>query len=105
MKSTRRADLRETSGKRGKTRRIRRILGIRAIMGTGVLAASVDDPKRYAEPWGGQIPMKRLPQQVYEYACHEGNDSLRGVLSGARYQESLEAEDRADPPEDEPAPN
>jgi hypothetical protein len=29
---------------------------------------------------------------LYEYGCHEGNYALGGVLSGARYQESLGAE-------------
>ncbi len=52
---------------------------------------TVNDPTMYTEPWGGEIPIKRFDQQLYEYACHEGNYSLAGVLSGARYQESLEA--------------
>lgn len=54
---------------------------------------TVDDPGTYTEPWGGQIPMKRQEQRLYEYACHEGNYSLPGVLSGARYQESMDPED------------
>ena len=48
---------------------------------------TVDDPTTYTEPWGGEIPMKALHGQLYEYACHEGNYSLAGILSGARYQE------------------
>ncbi len=53
---------------------------------------TVDDPKRFTEPWGGEIPINKLHAQLYEYACHEGNYSLSGVLSGARYQERMEAE-------------
>ena len=48
---------------------------------------TIDDPTTYAEPWGGEIPMKALHNQLYEYACHEGNYALSNVLSGARYQE------------------
>ncbi len=47
----------------------------------------VDDPATYVEPWGGQVPMTRFDDQLYEYACHEGNYALFGVLSGARYEE------------------
>ena len=51
---------------------------------------TVDDPATYAEPWGGQIPMMAMPDQLYEYACQEGNYALSGVLSGARYEESVD---------------
>ena len=34
--------------------------------------------------------MKALHDQLYEYACHEGNHNLVGILRGARYQERLE---------------
>ena len=55
---------------------------------------TVDDPTTYTEPWGGEIPMKALHGQLYEYACHEGNYSLAGILSGARYQERQAAQNR-----------
>ncbi len=51
----------------------------------------VDDPSTYVEPWGGQIPMMAMDDQLYEYACHEGNYALSGVLSGARYEERAAA--------------
>ena len=53
---------------------------------------TLEDPTTYTESWGGQIPLKRFEDRLYEYACHEGNYSFSGVLSGARYQERLEAE-------------
>ncbi len=53
---------------------------------------TIEDPTTYTEPWGGEIPFKRFEDRLYEYACHEGNYSLYGVLSGARYQERMEAE-------------
>ena len=52
---------------------------------------TVHDPASYTEPWGGQIPMTRMDDQLYEYACHEGNYALSGVLSGARYEERAAA--------------
>jgi hypothetical protein len=48
---------------------------------------TVDDPDNYTEIWGGQIPMTRFDDLLYEYSCHEGNYALEGVLSGARYEE------------------
>ena len=57
---------------------------------------TVDDPARWTQSWGGQIPINQLHARVYEYACHEGNYSLTGVLSGARYQERMEAQGASD---------
>ena len=54
---------------------------------------TIDDPTTYTEPWGGQVPMLALDDLIYEYACHEGNYALANTLSGARYQERLDAED------------
>ena len=51
---------------------------------------TVDDPS-YTEQWGGEVPFLRFDNLLHEYACHEGNYSLAGVLSGARYEESLAA--------------
>ena len=53
-------------------------------------------PMTYTRAWGGEVPFKRLDEQVYEYACHEGNYALFNVLSGARAQER---EGRREPPE------
>jgi hypothetical protein len=33
------------------------------------------------------IPLQRSSKRVYEYACHEGNYSLAGILAGARAEE------------------
>ena len=52
----------------------------------------VEDPATFTAPWGGQIPFERFEQQLYEYACHEGNYSLQGVLSGARFEEQQASE-------------
>lgn len=57
---------------------------------------TVDDPLNFTEPWGGEVPMNALDGQIYEYACHEGNYALQNVLSGARYQERMEAQEEGD---------
>ena len=49
---------------------------------------SVDDPKVYARPWKAEMPLNASKGPVYEYACHEGNYSLPGILAGARKAES-----------------
>ena len=52
----------------------------------------VEDATMFTEPWGGEIPFERFDQQLFEYACHEGNYSLPGVLSGARFEEAQAGE-------------
>jgi hypothetical protein len=48
---------------------------------------TVDDPKIYAQPWRAQMPLNASKGPVYEYACHEGNYALPGILAGARVAE------------------
>jgi hypothetical protein len=52
---------------------------------------TVDDPAMYTRSWGGELPFVKMDDLIYEYACHEGNYSLEGVLRGARYEESQQA--------------
>jgi hypothetical protein len=47
----------------------------------------VDDPEQYTQIWKGEMPMRTASGAVYEYACHEGNYGLLGILAGAREQE------------------
>jgi hypothetical protein len=55
---------------------------------------TIDDPDNYAGPWGGEVPMERFDDLLYEYSCHEGNYALSAVLSGARFEESQAASGR-----------
>jgi hypothetical protein len=48
---------------------------------------TIDDPTTFTSPWTGEVPFKKSGEQIYEYACHEGNYALANVLSGARAQE------------------
>jgi hypothetical protein len=51
-------------------------------------AFTVEDPATYTQPWGGEMPFRTSHEAMYEYACHEGNYSLAGLLQGARYVEA-----------------
>jgi hypothetical protein len=57
---------------------------------------TVDDPDAFEQPWTVQIPAVRQDGLMYEYACHEGNESIRGVLAGARAEEAAAAEEEAE---------
>jgi hypothetical protein len=48
---------------------------------------TVGDSTIWTKPWTAVIPMKQSSEQIYEYACHEGNYALKGILSGARAEE------------------
>ena len=49
----------------------------------------VSDPTMWDKPWGGEYEFAPMQQKVlYEYACHEGNYALPGMLAGARQQEA-----------------
>jgi hypothetical protein len=43
-----------------------------------------EDATVWTKPWTMMIPLKRSSEKIYEYACHEGNHSLTGILAGAR---------------------
>ncbi|THD70744.1 hypothetical protein [Phenylobacterium sp.] len=51
-------------------------------------AFTVEDPANYREAWRGEMLFTPLAEPIYEYACHEGNNSLPGMLQGARYVEA-----------------
>ena len=50
--------------------------------------ARVEDPSVFTRPWTLAFPLTRDDEyRIYEYACHEGNSAVEGILRGARYQE------------------
>ena len=53
---------------------------------------TVEDPGTYMSSWTAMIPMKKSEDPIYEYACHEGNIGMEGILAGARAQEKAAAE-------------
>jgi hypothetical protein len=57
----------------------------------------VEDPETWDQPWGGEYTFNTLKGIVYEYACHEGNYALPGILAGARHAEQEAAKANATP--------
>jgi hypothetical protein len=53
---------------------------------------TVDDPTAFTKQWTGEVPLTRIKGPIYEYACHEGNYSMKTMLKGARGQEKEAAE-------------
>ena len=45
---------------------------------------TISDPKTYARPWTATLDLKPLEGDMYEFACHEGNYGMEGILAGAR---------------------
>ena len=51
-------------------------------------AVTADDPDTWVRPWTFALNLTKDPtQEVFEYACHEGNFGLRNILSAARAEE------------------
>ena len=43
-----------------------------------------EDTAMWDQPWSARLPMRRIEEPIYEYACHEGNHGLMGILAGWR---------------------
>jgi hypothetical protein len=52
---------------------------------------TIDDPGTWTKPFSLMIPWKHSPKPIYEYACHEGNIGMVGILAGARAEERAAA--------------
>jgi len=48
---------------------------------------TVEDPNIWTEPWSGEYAWPASDNVVYEYACHEANYAMEGILKGARILE------------------
>ena len=48
---------------------------------------TIDDPSTWARPWTAALNLKPQSDQMYEYACHEGNNAMRNMLSAARAED------------------
>jgi hypothetical protein len=56
---------------------------------------TVDDPTMWTRSWTAVVPMARTDVPIYEYACHEANYGMSGILGGARAAEKALAESAA----------
>ncbi len=45
---------------------------------------TIEDPNNYTQPWTAAIPFRRTDGPLFEYACHEGNYGMTGIMAGAR---------------------
>ena len=83
---------RETSlpGSSANTRLIERFT--RTDANTLVYEFTVDDPTMWTRPWTAVVPMSKSEDPIYEYACHEGNHAMIGILAGARADEKAAEE-------------
>ena len=52
---------------------------------------TVDDPATWTRSWTAAIPMTKSQELIYEYACHEGNYGMFGILAGASAEEKAGA--------------
>src|SRR5258708_22290411 len=52
---------------------------------------TIDAPATFVRPWTVSTPMMKIPGPIFEYACHEGNYALPGILGGARAGEKKDA--------------
>jgi hypothetical protein len=50
---------------------------------------TVTDPLSWDESWSAKVPLRRAGDPLYEYACHEGNHGLAGILAGWRRYEGM----------------
>jgi len=56
---------------------------------------TITDPSAYTQPWTAVMPLRAIDELLYEYACHEANYGLVGILRGARFREREAAAGRA----------
>jgi hypothetical protein len=54
---------------------------------------TIEDPETWTAPWTGEYTWPITDEQLYEYACHEGNYAMGNILRGARLKEK-EADDK-----------
>ena len=53
---------------------------------------TVEDPTTWTKPWTAEIPMTKTAGEMYEYACHEGNYGMFGIMAGARAMDKESAD-------------
>jgi hypothetical protein len=51
-------------------------------------AVTVDDPDTWVRPWTLMIRLRRSTDEIFEYACHEGNAGMVGILGAARAEQA-----------------
>jgi hypothetical protein len=57
---------------------------------------TVTDLEAFTKPWTAQIPSVKSDGEIFEYACHEGNYGMYGILSSARAEEKAPAGEKTE---------
>ena len=50
---------------------------------------TIEDPNSWDTSWSARFPLRHIDYPIYEYACHEGNHGMVGILAGWRRYESM----------------
>ena len=58
---------------------------------------TIEDDTTWTAPWTASIPMRAKGEHIFEYACHEGNYGMTGILAGHRAEEAKGKESLPDP--------
>ena len=53
---------------------------------------TVEDPEMWTSPWTAVVALTKTQAPMFEYACHEGNYAMEGILAGARAEEKAAQE-------------
>jgi hypothetical protein len=78
----------EQAGVRGSTPKARLIERLTRVSPTALqYNFTVEDPETWTRPWTAQVLLTKSNEPIYEYACHEGNYAMAGILGGARAAE------------------
>ena len=59
---------------------------------TVIYEFTVEDPNNLTRPWTAMMPLRRTDGPLFEYACHEGNIGMEGIMAGARRLETQSVE-------------
>jgi hypothetical protein len=60
----------------------------RASPDTIIYQMTLEDPETWVRPWSAEMPLKQSAEQLYEYACHEGNrEIIEGIMRATRADE------------------
>ena len=52
---------------------------------------TVDDPTTWTRPWSARMTLRHSKDPIYEFACHEGNYAMPGILAGERAADQARA--------------
>ena len=72
---------------RGAREALRLVERFRRVGNTLRYEVTANDPQTWTAPWTAALELEPQPDGMFEYACHEGNNSMRNILSGARAAE------------------